>query len=119
MPHEGTGGQRQGSWGTKAKPLAAYRRRLCCFWLWTCNVVSWARLTRRPTPCKAQGSCKRGTYASSAVQKRTEIGALNAIALRERGLTSLALIAALTKSATSSSLSTKRSSAFHVGSDPT
>jgi hypothetical protein len=30
MPLEGMGGY--GSGGTKARPLAAYRRRLCCFW---------------------------------------------------------------------------------------
>src|SRR5215472_5771189 len=39
---------------------------------------------------KPKSSCKRGAYAPSAVQKRAEIGTINAIALCERGLTSLA-----------------------------
>src|SRR6516162_7319174 len=39
---------------------------------------------------KPKSSCKRGAYAPSAVQKRAEIGTINAIALYERGLTSLA-----------------------------
>src|SRR5215470_8155412 len=43
-----------------------------------------------PHPAKPKSFCKRGTYASSAVQKRTEIGMSNATAVRERSLTSFA-----------------------------
>src|SRR6516165_8723118 len=43
-----------------------------------------------PHPAKPKSFCKRGTYASSAIQKRTEIGTSNAIALPERSLTSFA-----------------------------
>jgi hypothetical protein len=41
-------------------------------------------------PAKSKSFCKRGTYASSAVQNRIEFGAINVIALREGGLISLA-----------------------------
>jgi transposase InsO family protein len=53
-------------------------------------------LLRRTSPLgnvdlsKPKSFYKRRTYASSAIQNRTEFAAINVIALRERGLTSLA-----------------------------
>src|SRR6516165_697633 len=41
-------------------------------------------------PAKPKSFCNRGTDAPSAVQNRIEFGAINVIALREGGLTSLA-----------------------------
>jgi hypothetical protein len=41
-------------------------------------------------PAKPKGFCKRGTNAPSAVQNRIEFGAINAMTLREGGLTPLA-----------------------------
>jgi len=43
-----------------------------------------------PNPAKPESFCNRGTYASPAIQKRTEIGTIDTMALRERSLTSLA-----------------------------
>jgi hypothetical protein len=41
-------------------------------------------------PAKPKGFCERGTNAPSAIQNRIEFAAMNVIALREGGLTSLA-----------------------------
>jgi hypothetical protein len=58
--------------------------------LFLCLDAEAGRLLDDPDPVKPKRFCKRGTYASSAVQKRAEIGTINAIALRERSLTSFA-----------------------------
>ena len=47
-------------------------------------------LIDNPNPAKPESFCNRGTYASPAIQKRTEIGTIDTMALRERSLTSLA-----------------------------
>src|SRR6516225_293484 len=67
---------------------------------------------------KPKSSCKRGAYAPSAVQKRAEIGTINAMALCKRGLTSLAF------NCRSHQISNvivikHHASAFHVGLNPT
>jgi hypothetical protein len=41
-------------------------------------------------PAKPKRSYKRGAYASSAIQNRTDNSAINAMTVRESGLTSLA-----------------------------